>query len=581
MKKNIELIKEKKWIHYLIILIIGLLIGIPFLWLQLRETHDGWLHLIRVVGLDLSLSQGEYPFLVAPFICRNFGYSMAAFYPPIVTYIPYIIGLITNSFNIGLKIFAALTVAFSGITMYNLTNEVTKNKRISFLAAIIYMIFPYRLEMIYTRFAIGEFTALVFIPMVFEGLYNLLNGDKKKHFYIAIGAIGLILSHTISTLFTAIFCAIYILINIKKFIKKDVIIKCIVNVVFILLISAFFLVPLYEFESQAHYSIFEPSVMKTNGNYTSSRTIELYQFLKDKGEIDGVSFVVGIPTLIMLCITILMYQDIDKKYKPFYITCLAFGIFSIFMCTKYFPWYYMPQIIDNIQYPWRMIGFAMFFTAPVFAMNIYYLLNNIKKEKIKDILYVLVIIILGIFTIVRLSIYQEKDKSADKKSEATLRENPVISHLSVNRDYLPLKALVKQKTYLLYREDRVYVLKGDATIESETKQGLNLKFNISNANEDTVLELPYIFYPGYTVKLEYTTTNNSGNITITNLNTKESNSGFVEVTLPDDINKGTITVEYTGTTLETISYAISVISLVIFIIYIIYYKKKNKTEVKD
>ena len=137
MKKMIEIIKEKKWIHYLIILIVGLLIGTPFFWSQIRETHDGWLHLIRVVGLDLSFSQGEYPFLIAPFICRNFGYSMAAFYPPIVTYIPYLIGLIANSFHIGLKIFAVLTIIFSGIFMYNFIEEATKNKGISFLAAVI------------------------------------------------------------------------------------------------------------------------------------------------------------------------------------------------------------------------------------------------------------------------------------------------------------------------------------------------------------------------------------------------------------------------------------------------------------
>ena len=31
---------------------------------------------------------------------------------------------------------------------------------------------------------IGEFTAFVFLPIVFEGLYSLVNGDRKKHFYI-------------------------------------------------------------------------------------------------------------------------------------------------------------------------------------------------------------------------------------------------------------------------------------------------------------------------------------------------------------------------------------------------------------
>lgn len=577
MKKIIEEIKEKIWIHYLIITIIGILISIPFFWVQIRTTDDGWLHLIRLIGLDNSISEGEFPYLIAPYICRNFGYSMTAFYPPIVTYIPYILGLIVQSFNVGLKLFAGLTVIFSGIFMYNFTNEVTKNKGISFLSAIIYMIFPYRLEVLYNRFAIGEFTAFVFIPIVFQGLYNLLNKDGKKHFYIAIGAIGLLLSHTISTIFTALFCILYILFNIKKFFKKEVIIKCIINVVVILLITAFFTVPMLEFESQAHYSIFEPTVMKTAGKYTQTRTIEPWQFLKDKGEENGVSFIVGIPTLIMLCITILAYRYIDKSHKDFYITNLILGILSIFMCTKYFPWLYMPQILNNIQYPWRMIGFAMFFFTPVFAMNVYYLLNCIKKEKIKNIMFVLIIIILGVFTVARLTIYQSTGENEDNKYESKVKENPVISHFSVNRDYLPFKALKKQSTYLQTREDKVYILDGSAIIANESKEALNLSFDIYDAKKNTVLELPYFFYQGYTINIEYKVNPDSDTVAM-KLNPKESENGFVEIEMPDNISEGRVTLTYTGTILEKVSYAISAISLIGFIIYVVWYNKKASKE---
>lgn len=103
MKDFIIKIKEKTWIHYFIIAIIGLLIMIPFFWVQIRTTDDGWLHLIRLIGLDKSIHLGNFPFLVFPNICRNFGYSMTAFYPPIVAYIPYLLGLIANNFAIRIK----------------------------------------------------------------------------------------------------------------------------------------------------------------------------------------------------------------------------------------------------------------------------------------------------------------------------------------------------------------------------------------------------------------------------------------------------------------------------------------------
>lgn len=117
------------------------------------------------------------------------------------------------------------------------------------------MIFPYRFKNLYARYAMGEFTAFVFMPIVFQGLYNLLNGDKKRHYYIAIGGTGLLLTHTISTEYTVIFCLIYILLNLKSFFKKEVIIKCIINVLFILFMSALFILPFFEFMQETEYAV--------------------------------------------------------------------------------------------------------------------------------------------------------------------------------------------------------------------------------------------------------------------------------------------------------------------------------------
>ena len=186
INKIIEVVKTKRYIHYIIIAIIGMLVCIPFFWVQIKLSDDGKFHLLRLIGLDYSMEYGSFPFLVFPFFCKDWGYSMMTFYPPIVTYVPYILGIISGTFMNGLKLFAALTSVLSGIFMYNFVNDVTKKKGIALFSAILYMIFPYRIECLFNRYAIGEFTAFVFIPLVFQGLYNLLHGDKKRHFYIAI-----------------------------------------------------------------------------------------------------------------------------------------------------------------------------------------------------------------------------------------------------------------------------------------------------------------------------------------------------------------------------------------------------------
>lgn len=67
---------------------------------------------------------------------------------------------------------------------------------------------------------------------------------------------------------------------------------------------------------------------------------------------------------------------------------------------------------------------------------------------------------------------------------------------SINRDYLPKKVDTKAlgKSYLDYRENKVYVLDGNATIINEKKKDLQLEFDIENYKANTILELPYIYY---------------------------------------------------------------------------------------
>lgn len=575
MEKKLEALKNKRCFPYIIITVIGILVSLPLIGLQIRGTDDGWLHLIRIIGIDNAIKNESFPFLIQPFFCNDWGYSMTAFYPSIVSYVPYFLSIFMGSFINGIKIFAAITVILSGITMYQFLMEITEKKKLALIGAIVYMILPYRLENIYNRFAIGEFTAFVFIPLVFLGLYNLLNGNGKKHYYIAIGATGLMLSHTISTIYTAVFCLIYILFNLKLFFKKDVLIKCLINVIFILLISAIFWVPMLEFKQSAEYAIFEPDALKTSGKYVANNTIELWQLLKDKNEENGVSFVIGIPFITMLLLGIFVFKKLDKKLKDLYITNIVLAVISIIMCTKFFPWIIMPDFLCTLQYPWRLLGFALFFLTPICAINVYFLIKEIKNKKIQDGIYMIVILILFIFTLKELSSYQIGYQTIDSSYEEQIVQNPKIHYFSVNRDYMPLKALKEQRGYLYTRTDETYVINGEAIISNEEKYGLKMKISLEKAKEGTKLELPYLFYPGYTVKLVEKSS------TETVINTSESENGFLQIMIPHDIENAEIIVNYTGTTIEKTAYIGSGISVILFICYIIYFRKKDKEEINE
>lgn len=570
VKKAINVIKENKWIHYAIIVVIGVILSIPLCKIQIRDTHDGFLHLLRMLGTNNTFKIGEIPPIVAPYYCNGGGYAMNLFYNPLVTYIPLLIKIFTPTYAMALKIFAGLCIVLSGITMYYFVYQVTKKRSIALFASIIYLIAPYKLGDVYKRFAIGEFASFVFMPLLFIGMYNLFNQDGKKHYFITIGAVGLVLTHTVTTFYMAIFCAIYVLLNVEKFKDKSILKKIIINVIFILLISMCFLAPMLEAKQLADYAIFDSKIMSTNGDYVYSNTIELSEFFTDIGKENATTYIIGVPTFVLMCLTIFTFTKVDKKYKDFYIVAILFSIISMFMSSKYCPWFVFPDFLCKLQYPWRMMGFFAFFISFVVGVNIYVLLKTLFDKDITRLIVATVIIVLSVaYTLPIVQQYATDDMNRDEKWENNVVENPYIYHMSINREYLPTKALYLQRTYLKDKEDKIYILSGNATIVEEEKKDLSITATLENIEEGTVIEFPFFYYPGYEIILEQ-----DGNVE--KLKSEESDNGFVSTVVNTDIDNCKISVKYVGTTITYASYIISVFGLLGFALYIIKERKNEK-----
>lgn len=457
--------------------------------------------------------------------------------------------------------------------MYSFVNKVTNKREVALFSAIIYLMVPYKLGDVYIRFAIGEFAAFVFLPILFIGVYNLFNQEGNKHYYITIGAVGLLLTHTVTTFYTAIICFVYILFNIKKLKEKEVIKKLIINVVFILLMSALFVLPMLEAKFSAEYTIFDNELMVTNSEYVYENTLEIRDLFIYNGKLlpesykKSAIYIIGVPIFTLMCLTIFVYKKIDKKYKDFYIISWIFAIVSLFMCTKYFPWFLLPDILCTLQYPWRMLTFFAFFISFVLGINLYILIKMLFNKDITRIIVVTILIILMIiYTIPILLEFTSNDKTVDIEYENKILNNPKINYMSINREYMPKKALLLQRTYLKERNDETYILEGQASITSENKEGFTDKVELENIEKNTILEFPYLYYPGYKITL------NNGE----KLQSIETEHGFVGCIITENIEKANITVEYKGTTITYISYVVSFIAFVIFIIYCLQENKKNK-----
>ena len=368
----------------------------------------------------------------------------------------------------------------------------------------------------------------------------------------------------------------------NKLKEKEVIKKLVINVIFILAITTFFTVPLMEHKILGNYVIFNSKSMKSLPSDVQNSTIKISQLFKDIGEVNGVSFKVGIPLIILMLLGIVSYKKMDKNIKSEYITFAVIAMISLAMVTKLFPWIIMPKILTTLQFAWRMLAFFEFALSIICAINLYYFIDIICKKSSKNskdtkvhtktenlynmlLLFAIIVIITSMMKIDYNYSYEKEKFLTDEEYETKINEKNSI--WSINREYLPEKVDVKKlgTSYLDYRENRVYVLDGNSTITNEKKKGLQLEFDIENYKANTILELPYTYYLGYTV----TTEQNE------KIQMFESDNGMLAIKLDENIESAHITVKYTGTIIEKVSYLISAISVITFVGYVIHSKKQD------
>jgi len=568
MKEHIAKVLADKKFHYLCIFLLSLLVAVPLLELKIIHTHDGALHILRLIGTNLSLNFTSFPHLVIPFICDNFGYSINAFYAPLATYLPYALSYFTTYYSEALKIFAYLTILFSGITMYHCAYEMTKKRKIALLASMIYLLAPYHGEDIYTRFALGEFTTFVFIPIVFQGLYNLLEGDGRKHWYLAVGATALVLTHTITCFYVALFCLAYLLCYWNRKVRKKALKKLVYNLVFIVGMTAFFWVVLLEFHNFTRYTFFDQEMMRTTQEYVEESALEWKDFF-EKGT-GSLTYHLGTFTILTLVVSIFAIRR-NRKDKN-YLIFLGFAVMSLILCTKSFPWKEMPEIFWQIQYPWRMLGEFTFFSSIVIAKNCEWIWNVLDGQKVGKIalVFLCALLLFGQYQdgIIRYTKAIRSYIQEDKSYEESIWENINFSIYYINRDYLPYSTSLYESK-IDAKPDIVSVVKGEAQILEETKNGTNLFCQLTQVKEGTILEIPYLYYPGYVVTLK-----NGSRQEV--LPQQESKYGMLAVEIPQDLENAELTVTYQGTVLEKASYAFSGIMCILFMAWVIAEKRKEK-----
>ena len=573
MTKLLNKIKDNK--EYLCILLISIIVCIPLMNKNINiYRDDGIQHVCRLIGTYQTIKSGEMLPMIMSNLCNNFGYSWNIFYSPLTAYAPLIFKIFNFTFTNCLKIFMFAVTLLSGITMYTFMMNVTKNKNVSLLSSILYVLAPYRITDMYIRIAVAELASFVFIPIIFDGLYSVLK-EEKLSFKLIWGTVGLILTHTVITMYMAIICLLYLVFNIKKLKSIKVIRILVISLVCILLITSFYWVGLLQHHNATSYEVFVPGRMEV-GNKLEYYKTEFYQLFHTNKD-QTMIYAIGLVTVLGLVLTPIAWKNVEKDYKRTYVLFLIFGIILTIMTLTFFPFEKLPSIFKMIQFTFRLYEFTAFFFAFVAGIN-YGII--IKKFKIFDV------IVLAVISTLLLIPYKSKleyelSTNEDRLIEGVrVTENTGRIHAGMaSMEYLPSKAFKVLNTYIANRKDEPIITNGEAEILNYSKNRTNLEFELANMkskqeadnqNNKTeaglTIELPYIYYLGYRVyangsEIEYA----------------ESDNGFVQIKINPALYEQDvkINVKYIGTNEMIVASVISIVSAMIIVISEIILNMKN------
>ena len=561
MKEKLKnFIKNKRVISYLIIISVSMYVCVPLCSKYIDiSTDDGIQHIYRLIGTFSSLKEGNlFPVIMSEF-CNGFGYSWNIFYSPLTAYLPLIFKIFTNSFILCLKLFIFVTIFLSGIYMYKLVFRITKSHKASVISSIIYISTPYHLTDIYNRVAVAELATFIFLPIIFIGMYDLFK--ENKSYYLMIGTIGVILTHNVLTMYTAIFCFIYMIINYKK-INKNIIKTVMLNALIILLCTSFYWIPLLEHYWNTTYEVFIPGRMfKTNTLLETKMSVLDLLF----GVKWGIKIYLGLPTILGIIFTFIYRKRIDDKIKPYVSIFLSFGIISLIIMLKIFPFEYLPSFFKMIQFVWRMLIFVSFFFSIVSGITINIFIQKTNKRKaIFTIIFIIyaVVIVCSTKQMTKTLFDEEKHLEPVPVNSKTLKVHAGCATF----EYLPQKAYSNLE-YIKIRSKNAIIISGEANIINENKNGTKMIFEVNNIKDNVKIEIPYIYYLGYNV----TITDKEGNTS--KLQIKESDNGFCMIEVAG-IENGTVNITYEGTTLMKISY-MSTLGGIIVLVWVVYQNRRN------
>ena len=515
---------------FAIFCIVMLVVLSPMITRMLPIGHDWKFQLLRLESLKAGLQSGQFPVRMDPVFFNGFGYASSLFYPDFLLYIPAVLQLLGVSLVSSYKIFIILVVAVCFAATYYCAKGISKSRYVALISAIVFTLSQYFIQNIYTRFALGEVSAFMFMPFVVYGLYNFLFEEFEKPWLLVVGFTGLLFSHMISFTIACMLCAVVSLFRIKHLIRNGYkLIRLLVAVLLVAGLSCVFWLPLLE-------QMLSGRILITNGRTMQSMSVAIRDMIANSSIIKNESCSFGLPLLLLCLMRLILFKtpetkaEIKKSDRFFWI-----GAALLFLASDLFPWKLMPSFFNMIQFPWRFYAMASLFLALAIGMMTKTLFYSKNK-------YVALVVILALMSFGAITTWTNTADYEDVPAD--YYETIEHTYPGNGYEYLP-KELDQDTIYAVTNVQRNVVADNGSNVPFE-QNGVRITFRYDPTSGVQYYDVPLLYYMGYGAMFA----DEQGVQTPLRV---EEHGNMVRVYSDGVSHQGDIVVDYSGTTLQHVS----------------------------
>lgn len=552
-RKKIGIKKE----HIIICLLLGisiLTVSLPYFEPGLRFTCDIRVHLLRIEGIKEGILEKQFPIVINPNFNNEYG-QIATLYPGVPLYIPAVLRLLNVS-PVGVyKTFMLLTNILAVVIMYFSVKYIADSKKAATIASILYCFDYFRLGVMnHGGQALGMGIAMVFIPLVLAGMYDIIYKEGKKWYLLSIGIVAITASHILTTIFVMILVLVISIVFVKRILKGKRLLLLLKAAVLVLLLSSG-IITAFLFGFRMKLNLQELII-----NDFLDTTIPVSEILTNPN-----SMTVFICFVLVMIAFIMKYKERDNMFR--FLGVIAMIAFILFISTtELFPWKLLLNS-DIVQKATDYIQFAVRFyslVGPILAMVIgigMVRYHCFDRQKTMFAIYALLCC-----TNLAFSFYQMYSLVPEFTSPITGNIN------SKNQDdYLPANT---EPEYYVNAWPRVSDDQ-NVILNAYIKQGTRVWLTYTSDIKEAFFEPPLFYYEGYEAAMADGTP----------LRVEIGDENRVRVYLPAATDAG-VTIYYHVPKMLQITSAISFVSFLIgcaFLIfgrkYNILWKKKSKPQI--